>query len=158
VNPIEFQLPFERFLNPFRPSAPDIDMDFADNRRSEVIEYAKKKYGEDKVAQIGTLVRCSPAARCVTLLERLGKPYDYADRIAKLIPMGSQGFPMTIERAMELEPELKSMYQREPEAQAKLLISAKKLRRHRAPRLRPCRRSGDRAKAAHRICADSVRS
>ena len=54
VNPIEFQLPFERFLNPFRPSAPDIDMDFADNRRQEVIDYAKNKYGADKVAQIGT--------------------------------------------------------------------------------------------------------
>ena len=54
VNPIEFLLPFERFLNPFRPSAPDIDMDFADNRRQEIVEYAKKKYGADKVAQIGT--------------------------------------------------------------------------------------------------------
>src|SRR3989344_2352603 len=54
VNPIEFQLPFERFLNPFRLSAPDIDMDFADNRRQEVIEYAKKKYGAKNVAQIGT--------------------------------------------------------------------------------------------------------
>ena len=54
VNPIEFKLPFERFLNPFRPSAPDIDMDFADNRRGEIVEYAKKKYGADKVAQIGT--------------------------------------------------------------------------------------------------------
>src|SRR3989344_1783947 len=54
INPLDFQLPFERFLNPYRPSAPDIDMDFADNRRQEVIEYAKKKYGADKVAQIGT--------------------------------------------------------------------------------------------------------
>ncbi|HEY4508535.1 MAG TPA: PHP domain-containing protein, partial [Candidatus Paceibacterota bacterium] len=54
VNPLEYRLPFERFLNPERPSAPDIDMDFADNRRDEMIEYAKKKYGADKVAQIGT--------------------------------------------------------------------------------------------------------
>ena len=54
VDPIEYKLPFERFLNPFRPSPPDIDMDYADNRRDEMIEYAKQKYGEDKVAQIGT--------------------------------------------------------------------------------------------------------
>lgn len=54
VDPISHKLPFERFLNPERPSAPDIDMDFADNRRDEVIQYAKDKYGEDKVAQIGT--------------------------------------------------------------------------------------------------------
>ncbi len=52
VNPIEYKLPFERFLNPFRPSPPDIDMDYADNRRDEMIEYAKQKYGEDRVAQI----------------------------------------------------------------------------------------------------------
>ncbi|MCC7004918.1 DNA polymerase III subunit alpha, partial [Candidatus Nomurabacteria bacterium] len=54
VNPLEYKLPFERFLNPERPSAPDIDMDFADNRRDEMIAYAKEKYGADKVAQIGT--------------------------------------------------------------------------------------------------------
>ena len=54
VDPIAYKLPFERFLNPERPSAPDIDMDFADNRRDEIIEYAKEKYGADKVAQIGT--------------------------------------------------------------------------------------------------------
>jgi len=54
VNPLEYRLPFERFLNPERPSAPDIDMDYADNRRDEIIEYVKQKYGADKVAQIGT--------------------------------------------------------------------------------------------------------
>ncbi|HRH24335.1 MAG TPA: PHP domain-containing protein, partial [Candidatus Paceibacterota bacterium] len=54
VNPLEYKLPFERFLNPERPSAPDIDMDYADNRRDEMIAYAKEKYGEDRVAQIGT--------------------------------------------------------------------------------------------------------
>ncbi len=54
VNPIEYNLPFERFLNPERPSAPDIDMDYADNRRDEVIAYARRKYGDDHVAQIGT--------------------------------------------------------------------------------------------------------
>jgi DNA polymerase-3 subunit alpha len=54
VDPLEYKLPFERFLNPERPSAPDIDMDYADNRRDEMIAYARQKYGADKVAQIGT--------------------------------------------------------------------------------------------------------
>src|SRR6202008_741435 len=53
VNPLEYKLPFERFLNPERPSAPDIDMDFADNRRDEIIDYVRQTYGHDKVAQIG---------------------------------------------------------------------------------------------------------
>lgn len=126
VNPIEFQLPFERFLNPFRPSAPDIDMDFADNRRHEVIEYAKKKYGADKVAQIGTFgtMLARGAVRDVT--RAIGKPYEVGDRIAKHIPMGSQGFPMTIDHAMELEPELKNIYEKENEAR-QILDIAKKL-------------------------------
>src|SRR3989338_198277 len=101
VNPIEFKLPFERFLNPFRPSAPDIDMDFADNRREEVIEYAKKKYGENKVAQIGTFGTMMARGAVKDVARATGKSYEVGDRIAKLIPMGSQGFPMTIKHAME---------------------------------------------------------
>ncbi|PIR69445.1 MAG: DNA polymerase III subunit alpha, partial [Candidatus Niyogibacteria bacterium CG10_big_fil_rev_8_21_14_0_10_46_36] len=126
VNPIEFQLPFERFLNPFRPSAPDIDMDFADNRRGEVIEYAKKKYGADKVAQIGTFGTMLARGAVRDVARALGKPYETGDRIAKLIPLGSQGFPMTIDRAMELEPELKNLYQKDREAR-EILDVAKKL-------------------------------
>src|SRR3989338_2532521 len=116
VNPIEFQLPFERFLNPYSPSAPDIDMDFADDRRHEVIEYAKKKYGADKVAQIGTFGTMMARGAVRDVARALGKPYETGDRLAKLIPMGSQGFPMTIEHAMELEPNLKNIYEKESEA------------------------------------------
>lgn len=126
VNPIEFQLPFERFLNPFRPSAPDIDMDFADDRREEVIEYAKRKYGADKVAQIGTFGTMMARGAVRDVARALGKPYDLGDRISRLIPMGSQGFPMTIDHAMELEPELRKMYEREPEVR-EILDIAKKL-------------------------------
>ena len=126
VNPIDFQLPFERFLNPFRPSAPDIDMDFADNRRQEVIEYAKRKYGADKVAQIGTFGTMLARGAVRDVARALGKPYEIGDRIAKLIPMGSQGFPMTIARAMELEPELKNFYNRDGETR-QILDIAKKL-------------------------------
>ena len=126
VNPIEFQLPFERFLNPFRPSAPDIDMDFADNRRHEVIEYAKKKYGADKVAQIGTFGTMLARGAVRDVARATGKSYEVGDRIAKLIPMGSQGFPMTIKRAMEIEPGLKELYERDMEAR-QILDIAKKL-------------------------------
>ncbi len=126
VSPIDFQLPFERFLNPFRPSAPDIDMDFADNRRQEVIEYAKNKYGADKVAQIGTFGTMLARGAVRDVARALGKSYETGDRIAKLIPMGSQGFPMTIDRAMELEPQLKEIYGRDSEAR-QILDVAKKL-------------------------------
>lgn len=110
INPIEYQLPFERFLNPERPSAPDIDMDFADDRRDEMIEYAKKKYGEHAVAQIGTFGTMMARGAVRDVARALGYPYTTGDTISKLIPMGSQGFPMTIERAFELVPELQSLY------------------------------------------------
>src|SRR3990167_46440 len=126
VNPIEFQLPFERFLNPFRPSAPDIDMDFADNRRHEIIEYAKKKYGADKVAQIGTFGTMLARGAVRDVARATGKSYEVGDKIAKLIPMGSQGFPMTIKHAMEIEPQLKELYDRDLEAR-QILDIAKKL-------------------------------
>jgi DNA polymerase-3 subunit alpha len=110
VNPIAYKLPFERFLNPERPSAPDIDMDYADNRRDEMIAYARTKYGNDKVAQIGTFgtMMARGAVRDVT--RALGYEYSLGDQIAKLIPMGAQGFPMTLERAFEEVPELKKLY------------------------------------------------
>ncbi|MEK9160590.1 MAG: DNA polymerase III subunit alpha [Patescibacteria group bacterium] len=110
VDPIFYKLPFERFLNPERPKAPDIDMDFADNRRGEVIAYAKRKYGEDRVAQIGTFGTMLARAAVRDVARALGHSYGTGDRIAKLIPIGSQGFPMTIDRAMTLEEDLKKLY------------------------------------------------
>jgi len=111
VDPLFYKLPFERFLNPERPKAPDIDMDFADNRRDEVIAYAKRKYGEDRVAQIGTFGAMLARAAVRDVARALGHSYGVGDRIAKLIPVGSQGFPMTIDRALEMEEELKKLYQ-----------------------------------------------
>jgi DNA polymerase-3 subunit alpha len=113
VNPLEYKLPFERFLNPERPSAPDIDMDYADDRRDEMIEYAKQKYGPDKVAQIGTFGTMMARGSVRDTARALNFPYTTGDRIAKLIPMGAQGFPMTIERAMKEVPELKEIYDKE---------------------------------------------
>jgi DNA polymerase III subunit alpha len=126
VNPLEYNLPFERFLNPYRPSAPDIDMDFADNRRDEVIEYAKKKYGEDKVAQIGTFGTMAARGAVRDVTRALGFPYNLGDSIAKLIPMSKQGFPMTIDRALEEEPELKRRYKEEADVK-KIIEMSKKI-------------------------------
>ncbi len=116
VDPLEYKLPFERFLNPERPSAPDIDMDFADNRRDEIIEYAKQKYGADKVAQIGTFGTMMARAAVRDVARALGHSYSTGDRIAKLIPLGAQGFPMTIDKALEIEPELATLYKKDSES------------------------------------------
>lgn len=116
VNPLEYKLPFERFLNPERPSAPDIDMDFADNRRDEIIEYAKEKYGADKVAQIGTFGTMMARAAVRDVARALGHSYSVGDRIAKLIPLGAQGFPMTIDKALEIEPDLAELYKKDSES------------------------------------------
>ncbi len=125
VNPIEYNLPFERFLNPERPSAPDIDMDYADNRRDEVIDYARQKYGLDKVAQIGTFGTMAARGSVRDVTRALGFPYGVGDTIAKLIPMGAQGFPMTIERALKETPELKKMYNSEPDVKRILDMATK---------------------------------
>jgi DNA polymerase-3 subunit alpha len=116
VSPLEFKLPFERFLNPERPSAPDIDMDFADNRRDEVIEYARQKYGNDHVAQIGTFGTMMARGAVRDVARAMGFPYAVGDTISKLIPMGAQGFPMTIERALKENPDLKKMYKEDADA------------------------------------------
>jgi len=126
INPLEYKLPFERFLNRERPSPPDIDMDFADNRRDEVINYAKEKYGQDHVAQIGTFGTMLARAVVRDVTRALKYPYAVGDRIAKVIPFGSQGFPMTIDRALEISPDLKQLYQSETEM-AQVIDQAKKL-------------------------------
>ncbi len=125
IDPIAYRLPFQRFLNPERPKAPDIDMDYADDRRDEVIEYARKKYGEDHVAQIGTFGAMLARGVVRDVARALGHPYGLGDRIAKLIPMGSQGFPMTIDRAFEMSPELSGMYKKEPEVREIIDLSKK---------------------------------
>ncbi len=110
VNPLEYNLPFERFLNPFRPSPPDIDFDISDNRREDVIRYISNTYGSEKVAQICTFGRMLARGSVRDVARVLGYPYATGDRVSKLIPMGSQGFPMTISRALMESSELKSLY------------------------------------------------
>ncbi|MCC7500475.1 DNA polymerase III subunit alpha [Candidatus Nomurabacteria bacterium] len=113
VNPLEYKLPFERFLNPERPSAPDIDMDYADDRRDEMIDYARRTYGTEQVGQIGTFGTMLARGVVRDVARALGYPYGLGDRIAKEVPFGSQGFPMTLERALSENPELAKMYKAE---------------------------------------------
>ena len=126
VNPLEYKLPFERFLNLERPAPPDFDMDFADNRRDEVIEYTRHKYGEHNVAQICTFGTMMARAAVRDVARALGKPYMTGDRIARLIPFGAQGFPMTIDRALAETPEFKLLYDADQEAK-EIVDQAKKL-------------------------------
>ncbi len=125
IDPIKFKLPFERFLNPERPSPPDIDMDFADDRREDVIDYVKEKFGKDHVAQIGTFGTMAARAAVRDVTRALGKPYSLGDQIAKLIPMGSQGFAMTIEKAIKMTPELKKMYESDKEVKEVIDLAKK---------------------------------
>lgn len=126
ADPFFFNLPFERFLNPFRPSAPDIDLDFADIRREEVIAYVTQKYGADKVAQIITFGTMEAKGAVRDVGRVMGMPYAGPDRISKMIPPGWQGHAMTIDNALTQSPDLKRAYDSEPETK-KLLNLAKKL-------------------------------
>lgn len=126
IDPIEYEIPFERFLNPDRPSAPDIDMDFADNRRDEMVDYARQKYGTEKVAQIGTFGTMAARGSVRDICRALGYDVATGDKIAKMIPMGSQGFPMTIDHALELVPDLKGLYQSDSDTR-RIIDMAKKI-------------------------------
>ena len=110
VNPLKYYLPFERFLNPFRPSPPDIDFDVADDRREEIISYITEKYGKDKVAQVCTFGRMLSRAAVRDVARVLGFPYSVGDRIAKMIPPPKQGFPITIPAALDEVLDLRTLY------------------------------------------------
>ena len=100
-------------------------MDFADDRRDEMIEYAKEKYGEDKVAQIGTFGTMLARGVVRDVARALGYPYGTGDRIAKQIPFGSQGFPMTIDKALKLTPELNESYEKDRDTKEIISLSKK---------------------------------
>jgi len=125
VNPLFFKLPFERFLNPFRPSPPDIDADFADDRRDDMIAYVTQKYGADKVAQIITFGTMMARGAIRDVGRALGYSYSFCDQISKLIPFGAQGFQMTIKKALDLEPELKKLYEKNSEAKRLIDLAQK---------------------------------
>jgi DNA polymerase-3 subunit alpha len=110
VDPIEHGLIFERFLNPGRVSMPDIDMDFQDDRRSELLEYTAQKYGEDKVAQIITFGTLGARAAIRDVGRVMDIPLPEVDRIAKAVP-SIPGRPVTIPEALETVPNLQEAYQ-----------------------------------------------
>ncbi len=121
IDPLKYGLIFERFLNPERVSMPDIDIDFADYRRDEVLAYARNKYGEDRVAQIITFGRMAARAAVRDVNRALNFPYNFGDKIAKLIP-----FNASIKDALNNIEELKKMYE-EDQRVKKILEIAKKL-------------------------------
>ena len=104
IDPLKYDLIFERFLNPDRISMPDIDTDFADTRRDEVIEYVSNKYGRDRVAQIITFGTMAARAVIRDVGRVMGLPYGYCDKVAKLIPMF-----MNLNQALDAVPELKDV-------------------------------------------------
>lgn len=121
LDPIAYDLLFERFLNPERVSMPDIDTDFADTRRNDVLHYITKKYGQDHVAQIITFGTMAARAAVRDVGRVLGLSYGFCDRLAKMIP------PMTsIDEALEQTPEFAALYATDPDAQ-RVIDAAKKL-------------------------------
>jgi DNA polymerase-3 subunit alpha len=106
IDPLQYGLLFERFLNPERISMPDIDIDFADDRRDEMIQYAIERYGEKSVSQIITFGTMAARAAVRDVARVLKIPYSEADRIAKLIPFGTN---ITIKQALRQVPKLKSL-------------------------------------------------
>jgi DNA polymerase-3 subunit alpha len=111
IDPVQFNLLFERFLNPERVSMPDIDVDFCKNRRSEVISYVAEKYGKDHVAQIITFGTMAAKAAIRDVGRALDFPYGEVDKIAKLVP---NTLNITIEDTLKAEPQLKDLYDTNP--------------------------------------------
>jgi DNA polymerase-3 subunit alpha len=110
VDPIRYALLFERFLNPERVNPPDIDIDFADDRRADVIEYVREKYGRDSVAQIITFGTMGAKSVIRDVGRVMGLTYGDCDRLAKMVPAELK---MTLEKALKQSPELKEAYETE---------------------------------------------
>lgn len=123
IDPIRYNLLFERFLNPERISMPDIDVDFCKDRRQEVIDYVAAKYGDDHVAQIITFGTMAAKAAIRDVGRVLDIPYAEVDRIAKLVPANNN---ISIDEAIKLEPQLKEMYEKDQTVK-ELLDIAKRL-------------------------------
>ena len=117
IDPIKYQLLFERFLNPERVSMPDIDVDFCFERRQEVIDYVVRKYGKDRVVQIVTFGTMAARGVIRDVGRVMDLPYAFVDSVAKMIP---QELNITLDKALMMNPELKKLY--EEDAQVKELL------------------------------------
>ena len=122
LDPIPYQLLFERFLNPERVSMPDFDIDFCMDKRDQVIQYVVKRYGADNVAQIITYGTMAARAVVRDVGRVLNHGYGFVDALAKLIPFE---LGMTLEKALAQEPMLQSRYQKEDEVRTLLNLAMK---------------------------------
>ena len=123
IDPIRYNLLFERFLNPERVSMPDIDIDFCFNRRGEVIDYVIEKYGKDCVTQIVTFGTLKAKGVIRDVGRVMDMPYNYVDSIAKAVP---DDLGMTLDLALKMSPDLRKMYEDDPEVK-RLIDTAKRL-------------------------------
>ena len=126
VDPLRFNLLFERFLNPGRVTMPDIDLDFQDDRRAEMMEYCNQKYGADKVAQIITYGTIAARGAIRDVGRVMNIPLPEVDRVAKMIPGLQQGKSPTIAETLEKSPELRSVYDSSPQMK-KLIDTASRM-------------------------------
>jgi DNA polymerase III subunit alpha len=126
LDPLVYGIPFERFLNPLRPSAPDIDGDFADDKRDLVIKYITKKYGSDKVCQIITFGAILPRAGVRDVGRVLGVSYGKCDKLSKIIPAAPQGRKTTFKWALETSIELNAAYEKDEDTK-RIIDLAKKI-------------------------------
>ncbi|HUH01234.1 MAG TPA: DNA polymerase III subunit alpha, partial [Kofleriaceae bacterium] len=124
VDPIEFKLIFERFLNPERVSMPDFDVDFCMNRRDEVIKYVQQKYGVDRVGQIATFHQLKARGVIRDIARVMDLPFAEADRLAKLVPEPVAGKSPPVREAIEQVPELKQLYNEDPRLRELLDVAA----------------------------------
>lgn len=123
IDPIKYDLLFERFLNPDRISMPDIDMDFCYERRGEVIDYCREKYGEDRVAMIITFGREKARNSIRDVGRVMGMPLPDVDRVAKLVPFVIPDKKVTLDTALEHVDELRQMYETDPQVKRLIDIS-----------------------------------
>ena len=164
IDPMKYGLFFERFLNPERVTMPDIDMDFGDTRRGEVVDYVRRKYGDDHVAQIVTFGTMAARGAIRDVGRALNFTYAETDVVAKLVP-GT--LHITLDEALKVSPQLHEMYDvrrsackklidtaRGPRGYAAQHIDARGGRRHHArPGVRLCAPRDERRHDRHRVYA-----
>ena len=126
IEPMKYGLFFERFLNPERVSMPDIDMDFGDTRRGEVVDYVRRKYGDDHVAQIVTFGTMAARGAIRDVGRALNMTYAEVDVVAKLVPSGPGALHITLDDALKLSKQLSDLYDSDPRVK-KLIDTAKAL-------------------------------
>ncbi len=124
IDPMQYQLYFERFLNPERVSMPDIDMDFGDTRRGEVVDYVRRKYGDDHVAQIVTFGTMAARGAIRDVGRALNMTYAEVDAVAKLVPSGPGALHITLDDSLRLSKQLSDLY--EADERVKRLIDMAK--------------------------------